>query len=199
MAVSLIKHLERLWEEPPGFLAMALAALQASSAIVLLWGMGFAKPPKVGLRTLLRERPLLTQTFLGLTLTLSALAAFRAAKVAVGPSWVLSMCISAALSLVLPAILGLTSHYALEATADCLALAKVLIVIAFIGFGLGTVVALWTLTLLLVLSRRRSRPCLFRRVLRCGCQATCFLPISWASFSSWPNSAESVYLKRRQA
>jgi hypothetical protein len=144
---------ELLWEsEPLAFLAMALAALQASLGIVLLWGMGFAKPLKVSLRTLLRERPLATETFLVLTLALTTLAAFRGAKVTVGPSWVLSMCVSAALALVLPAILGLTSHYALEATTDWAALAKVFIVIAFISLGLGAVVALWTLALLLVLA-----------------------------------------------
>jgi len=142
---------ERLWElEPLGFLAMALAALQASFSIVLLWGMKFTEPLKLRLRTLLQDRPLLTQAFLGLTLALAALAAFRGARVTVGPSWVLAMIVSAALGLVLPIILGVTAHYAQDATTDWFAVAKVCSVIVLLNIGLGAIIALWALVLLLI-------------------------------------------------
>jgi hypothetical protein len=143
-----------LWkEEELGFLAISLACLQAAMGVVLLWQMGLTQPLGLRLRTLWRERPLLTGCFLTLDLALGVLAACRGFQLSPeAMSGAAPAVVSGLLGIVTPLILAFTQHYAVECAADCLGVAKAVGLIAGLTALALAAISGWTVLLLVVLA-----------------------------------------------
>jgi hypothetical protein len=142
-----------LWEgEKLGFLAIALAALQAGFGLVLFWQTGLERPLRVRPLELLRERPVVTSCFLIMNLALCLLAAnrgFELSSEAMG--WAMPVFVSGGLSLVMPWILTYCLHYAIEGSAQYLGLAAAILLNVCMFVGVLAVITAWALALSLVL------------------------------------------------
>lgn len=155
---QLLTHLARAYEalwsgEKLGFLAIALACLQAAFGIVLLWRMGFDQPLRVRPLALLGERPLVMSCFVILNIALSVLAANRGFELSPDAmNWVMPSVVSGGIALVMPWILAYSLHYAIECSADCLAVTKAVGLIAGLIAMMFAAISVWTLALLLIIA-----------------------------------------------
>lgn len=134
-----------VWAEKLGFMAIGLAGLQGACGLVLLWGSSTDEAVRIRPLHLLKERPLLTGCFVVLDFALALLAANRGYELSQGANWLTPSLISGLLGIVLPWVMALTLHFAIECAADCLSIAEWAALLA--GLGLVMIIALlaWVL------------------------------------------------------
>ncbi|MCC6585371.1 MAG: hypothetical protein IT168_01520 [Bryobacterales bacterium] len=133
-----------LWAEKLGFLAISLAGLQGAFGIVLLWRFNGDAAVRLRLFAVLRERPLVTATFLLLDVALSLTAANRGYELSsITTNWVLPTVISATIALAIPFILSFATHYAIEISGICLGLAVTVALILALLSALAATVLSW--------------------------------------------------------